>query len=133
MRYLHLFALATMVPALVQVAAQTSKPVSEVIVAPFTLDSGSDDALRAIANSCAEQLVAALKAKGVAVARDPKLSEKNLQSAAASWAVLGRLGRDEGQVRLDLQLLDVKSGAEMRAYSNARMSTSVGKAMTLWR
>ncbi len=119
MRYLRLLALATMVLALVQVEAQTPKSVAEVIVAPFAVDAGSGDALRAAANSCSEQLVAALKLKGVAVARDPQLSQKNLRSASASWAVLGRLSRQEGQFQLEMQLLDVKSGDEMRSYFNS--------------
>ena len=119
MRHLRLSAFAAMVLALVQAEAQTPTSVSEVIVAPFAVDSGDGDALRATANSCSEQLVAALSQKGVAVARDPQLSEKNLRSAAASWAVLGRLSRKEGQFQLELQLLDVKSGDEMRSYFNS--------------
>lgn len=100
------------------VEAQTSKPASDVVVAPLIVDAGND-ALRTVANSCVEQLIAALKIKGVAVARDPQLTEKNLKSAAAPWAVLGRLGRKDAQFELELQLLEVKSGDEMRMYFNA--------------
>ena len=99
--------------------AQTSKPVSDVVVAPFIVESGNGDSLRAASEKCFEGFVAALKLKGVAVARDPQLSEKNLRSATAPWAVLGHVSQDEGQFRLELQLLEVKSGEEMRSYFNA--------------
>ena len=119
MRYLNLLAATTVILMLGgHVEAQTSKPASEVVVAPLIVDAGND-ALRTVANSCVEQLVAALKIKGVAVARDPQLTQKNLKSAAAPWAVLGRLDRKDAQFALELQLLEVQSGDEMRMYFNA--------------
>jgi hypothetical protein len=118
MRYVHLLA-ATLVLILgSHVEAQTSKSVPDVVVAPLVIEAGND-ALRTVSNSCVDQLVAALKIKGVAVARDPQLTEKNLKSAAAPWAVLGRLGRKDGQFALELQLLEAQSGDEMRMYFNA--------------
>lgn len=119
MRCLYLLAATTLVLALgPDVDAQTPKLVSDVVVAPLVVESGND-ALRTVSNSCVEQLVAALKLKGVAVARDPQLTQKNLKSAAAPWAVLGRLDRKEGQFTLELQLLEVQSGDEMRSYFNS--------------
>ena len=109
MRYLYLLAAA----ALVAMA-----PTSDVVVAPLIVESGNDP-LRAAANSCTEQLVAALKLRKVAVTRDPQLTEKNLKSAAAPWAVLGRLVRKDGQFELEMQLLETKSGDEMRMYFNS--------------
>jgi hypothetical protein len=97
--------------------AQTSTPVSEVIVAPFTVEADNADALHAQAASCSGELATALALKGVTVAREPALSEKNLQSAAASWAVLGRITHEKEQFQL--RLLDVKSGEELRSYFNS--------------
>lgn len=119
MRCLYLAAITTLI--LVSgpgVDAQTSKSAPDIIVAPLVIESGND-ALRAVSISCIDQLVAALKLKGVAVARDPQLTEKNLKSAAAPWAVLGRLGPKDGQFALELQLLEAQSGDEMRMYFNA--------------
>ena len=99
--------------------AQTSTPVSEVIVAPFIVEADNADALRAQAASCSGELTTALALKGVAVAREPALSEKNLQSAAASWAVLGRITHEKDQFQLELRLLEVKSGEELRSYFNS--------------
>ena len=55
--------------------AQTPKPVSEVIVAPFIVETDNADALRTQAASCSGELATALALKGVAVAREPELSE----------------------------------------------------------
>jgi len=99
--------------------AQTPKPVSEVIVAPFIVETDNADALRTQAASCSGELATALALKGVAVAREPELSEKNLQSAAASWAVLGRITHEKEQFQLELRLLDVTSGEELRSYFNS--------------
>lgn len=76
MRYLSLLAAATLI-------AMT--PASDVVVAPLVVEAGND-ALRAAANTCTEQLVAALKLKKVAVTRDPQLTDENLRSAAAPSA-----------------------------------------------
>ena len=103
--------------------AQTSKPTAEVIVAPFTV--ASDDALHAQSDSCFEKFAAALALSGVRVARDPQLSEKNLRSAPASWAVLGQLSRKGEQFQLELRLLEVKSGEELRSYFNAHKDPQV--------
>src|SRR5262245_61985812 len=120
MRQRHALLSALSILAFVSHAgAQTSKSVSEVIVAPFVVEAGNADALRAQSNSCSEELVKALTLKGVAAARDPALSEKNLQAAPASWAVLGRITVEKQQFQLELQLLDVKSGDELRSYFNS--------------
>jgi hypothetical protein len=105
--------------------AQTSKPASEVIVAPFVVEADKADTLRAQATACSEDLVKALTLKGVAVARGPTLSEKNLQSANASWAALGRITREKEQFQLELRLLEVKSGEELRSYFNADQDLKV--------
>jgi hypothetical protein len=119
-RYHGAFACAILILAFTcHAGAQTSKPAPEVIVAAFTVEADKADALRAQANSCSEDLAKALTLKGVTVARDPALSEKNLQSAAASWAVLGRITHDKEQFQLELRLLEVKSGEELRSYFNA--------------
>lgn len=119
MRYLRLLAPATAILMLAaHVEAQTTESVSEVVVAPFVVSPGNSDALRAVLDGCADELVAALKHEGVTVRRDSQLSEKNLRSAPALWAVLGRLSSEESQFRLELQLLEVKSGEEMRSYLN---------------
>jgi hypothetical protein len=120
MRYLSLLAYATLIAAWVPAAgAQVSKPEAEVIVAPFIVKIDNGDALRAQADSCFEKFAAALTLNGVRVARDPQLSEKNLRSAAASWAVLGQLSRKDEQFQLELRLLEVESGEELRSYFNA--------------
>jgi hypothetical protein len=99
--------------------AQTTKAAAEVVVAPFSIAADNADALRSQAAGCNEQLAGALSRKGVAVARDPQLSDKNLQSSTASWAVLGRISRDKEQFHLELRLLEVKSGEELRSYFNS--------------
>ena len=120
MRFQRVLASATLIVALVSRAdAQTPNPVSEVIVGPFVVETEKADALRAQANSCSDDLAKALTLKGVNVARDPALAEKGLQSAAASWAVLGRITHDKEQFQLELRLLDTKSGEELRSYFNA--------------
>lgn len=120
MRYRYLLASTILILAFASHAgAQTSKPVSEVIVTPFVIEADKRDAVRAISDSCYQQFVAALTLKGVKVARDPALSEENLRSAPASWAVLGRISRAKEQFQLELRLLEVKSGDEMRSYFNA--------------
>lgn len=116
MRYLYVLAAMTLILASLLVEAQSPKPGPDVVIAPLVVN---DDALRAASSSCVEQLVAALKAKGVAVAFDPKLSDKNLRSAAAPWAVLGGLARKEKEFSLELQLLEVRTGDEMRSYFNS--------------
>jgi hypothetical protein len=120
MRHVRLLATATLILVLFSDArAQTSQSVNDVIVGPFVVTSDSSDALRAAAENCAARLAAALKAKGIAVARDPQQTEKNLNAASASWALLGRLDRKEGQFRLELRLMEVKSGDELRSYFGA--------------
>jgi hypothetical protein len=119
MRHLHLIAVATLILMLGRyVEAQTPKPAADVVVAPLIVEPDNDD-LRKVATLCIEQFVAALKIKQVAVARDPQLTEKSLKSAAAPWAVLGRLRRKDGQFDLELQLLEVQTGDEMRSYFNS--------------
>ena len=102
-----------------QAGAQTAKPVLDVVVVPFVVETDKADTLRAQANSCSDDLVEALAVKGVAVARNASLSEKNLQSTSALWAVLGRITREKEQFQLELRLLEVKSGEELRSYFNA--------------
>jgi Mg2+ and Co2+ transporter CorA len=99
--------------------AQNAKPALDVVVVPFVVETDKVDTLRAQANSCSDDLVAALAVKGVAVTRNPTLSEKNLQSTSALWAVLGRITREKEQFQLELRLLEVKSGEELRSYFNA--------------
>jgi len=130
MRYRQLFASTMLSLAFVSHAgAQASKPASEVIVAHFAIEADKSDALRAQADSCLEQFVAALTLKGVKVARAPVLSEKNLQSAPASWAVLGRISREKEQFQLELRLLEVKSGDELRSYFNSDKDLKVACRM----
>ena len=114
MPFLRLLAAAML---LLVLGAQAPKSVSEIVVAPLVVDP-VDPAMRAAADGCSDLLVAALKAKGVAVARDPQLTQEKLQSASALWAVLGKLSRADGKFELDLRLLEVRSGDEMRAYFN---------------
>ena len=126
MRYTRLLASAFLIAASVSHAgAQTSKPGPDVVVAPFIVEADNAEALRSQAAACLDQLASALARKGVALMRDPKLSEKNLRSAPAPWAVLGRISRDKGQFQLELRLLDVKSGDEMRSYFNSDKDLAV--------
>ncbi len=117
--------LLVMVPALVALlsphgSSPPSFPAADIAVAPFIVEGDSAGVLRAVADSCLERLVRELTARGVGVARHPKLSEKDLHAARpAPWAVLGNVGRDRAQFRAELRLLDVESGDEMRSYFNA--------------
>ena len=130
MRYRQLLASAIVTLVFVSDAgAQAAKAASEVIVAPFTIEADKSDALRAQADSCLQQFVAALKTKGVTVARAPALSEKSLQSAPASWAALGRISREKEQFQVELRLLEVKSGEELRSYFNADKDLKVACRM----
>lgn len=120
MRYLRLLTSAALLLAMVSHAgAQTAAPVAEVAVAPFAAEAGDDEAVRAQSQRCFERFAAALTATGIRVVRDPQLSQENLRSIPAFWAVLGRLDHKEGQFRLELRLLEVKSGDELRSYFNA--------------
>jgi len=130
MRYRQLLASAIVTLVFVSDAgAQAAKAASEVIVAPFAIEADKSDALRAQADSCLQQFVAALKTKGVTVARAPALSEKSLQSAPASWAALGRISREKEQFQVELRLLEVKSGEELRSYFNADKDLKVACRM----
>jgi hypothetical protein len=121
MQYRHVLAAALLVFASICGArAQTAKTVAaDVALAPFVVEADNADSLRSQSASCNDQLAAALSRKGVAVARNPRLSDENLQSAGAPWAVLGRITRDKEQFQLELRLLDVRSGDEMRSYFNS--------------
>ncbi len=117
MRYRQLLASAVLTLTLVSHAeAQTQ---SEVIVAPFVVEAGDDDKLRAQSQTCFARFSAALTSKGVKVARAQQLLEKNLQSVPASWAVLGRISREKELFQVELRLLDVKTGDELRSYFNS--------------
>ena len=120
MEHLPHVACATLVLALAwHAGAQTAEPAAEVVIAPFVTESDTRVDLRSQSVKCFEQFAAALARNGVSVARAPQLSEENLRSTHASWAVLGRLSQKEGQFRLELRLLEVHSGDEMRSYFNA--------------
>jgi len=119
MRCVRVLAITTLFLALSLDAGAQTKSQPDVIVGPFVVNADKDDALRAASESCSSRLAAALTTKGVAVARDPQLTQKNLKAAAAPWAMLGHLERKDGQVRLELQLLDVKTGEELRSYFGA--------------
>jgi TolB-like protein len=122
MRFLFLVATGLPLLAFVTSAAPGPLPIvaPDVAVAPFSVERDSAGVLRALADSCLERLVRGLTAEGIAVARHPQLSEKNLDAARpAQWAVLGHLGREAGQFRVELRLLEVKSGEELRSYFNA--------------
>jgi hypothetical protein len=120
MSFLRLIATVTLATTFsAHAVAQTAKSQADVVVGPFIVNNDKDDALRAASESCSARLAAALTAKGVAVARDPQLTEKNLKAASAPWALLGRLDRKEGQFQLELRLMEVKSGEELRSYFGA--------------
>jgi len=96
---------------------QPSNP--EVALAPFAVigDQGGD--LRKVADQCLEQLAASLSAKNVKVAKLPGLDEKTLARAKpARWAVLGRFARVKEIVQIELRLMEVSTGDEIRSYSN---------------
>jgi hypothetical protein len=119
-----LFLVATGLPLLGFVTSGAPGPLpivaADVAVAPFSVERDSAGVLRALADTCLERLVRGLTANGIAVARRPQLSEKNLDAARpAQWAVLGHLVREAGQFRAELRLLEVKSVEELRSYFNA--------------
>ncbi len=103
---------------------------ADVAVAPFTVERDSAGTLRAVADTCLEHLVGGLKAKGVAVVRHAKLSEKTLAAARpALVAVLGQFSRKDGQYAGELRLLEVASGEELRAYFiNDTDPAAIGKS-----
>ena len=131
MRFLLL--LATAMPLSILVFPDVPRPrtsfVADVAVAPFTVEGDSAGVLRSVADTCLERLVRGLTAQGVAVARYPDLSEKNLRSARpVPLAVLGQVDWAEGQVQAELRLLEVESGDELRSYFNAdKDPDAVGK------
>jgi hypothetical protein len=118
MSYLRLLASAFLILSLGP-RAVAQAPSAEVIITPFIVDVDNADALRAQTERCFEQFAEALTARGVKVARDSNLSEQNLRSAPAPWAVLGRLSRREELFQMELRLLEVKTGEEMRSYFNS--------------
>jgi hypothetical protein len=106
-------------------AAQTSKPAAQVAVAPFVVEADKADALHSQSKRCFEQFAAALVAKGLKVAREAQLSEKNVRSAPAPWAVLGRMSHGEGMFQVELRLMEVATGEEMRLYFNSNKDPQV--------
>src|SRR5262245_45561585 len=93
---------------------------ADVVVAPFTVESDSAGILRAVGDSCLERLVRGLTQLGVSVARYPELSEKTLaRSRPVPLAVLGPVGRADDMIQIELRLLEVKSGDELRSYFNS--------------
>jgi hypothetical protein len=115
-----LFPPAGAIPLLAFVSPRVSEPppaVADVAVARFSIETDSSGVLRALADTCLERLIRGLTEKGIAVARHPQLSEKNLHSARpVPWAVLGNLSRKQGRFSPELRLLEVESGDEMRSY-----------------
>ena len=94
-----------------------------VAVVPLTVERDSAGVLRAAADSCLEHLVRGLTAKGVTVDRLKQLTEKTVRSARpAVLAVIGRVTHDKGLFHVELQLLDVESGEELRSYFNSDKS-----------
>ena len=92
---------------------------ADIAVAPLRVEGDSAGVLRSLADSCVERLVAELIARGVKVARHPQLSESDLSTLLpVRWAVLGQLTRDQGQLSIELRLLEVASGDEMRSFLN---------------
>jgi TolB-like protein len=114
-------------------ADSQTRDAADVALASFAVASDDDRALRTAADSCLERLTRGLADQGVAVVRRPALSEKTLASAGpARWAVLGRVGREKGMISVELRLMDVASGEEMRSYFNSDKDplvvADVGKA-----
>jgi hypothetical protein len=103
----------------VDAGAQTSKPAAQVAVAPFVVEADKADMLKSQSKKCFEQFAAALVAKGVKIAREAQLSAENLRSAPATWAVLGRMTHGEGLFQVELRLMEVATGEEMRLYFNS--------------
>ena len=89
----------------------------EIAVLGFELPPGTDAALGRLADRCASRLIGALAAEKVAAARPAGASLERLRkSRAAPFAVRGILSRSGKQVSVELQLLDVQSGDELRSY-----------------
>jgi hypothetical protein len=110
-----------------------SREMADVAVAPFAVESDGDKALRTTGDACLERLVQGLSDLGVAVLRRPELSERTLTSARpAPWALLGRVARENGVIAVELRLMDVASGEELRSYFNSdkdpQIAANVGKA-----
>lgn len=99
-------------------AASAQQPASaDVALAPFAVVADQKGDLRRVADDCLEQLATALAAKGVRVARLQKLDEKTIATAKpARWAVLGRFERLKGSISVELRLMEVATGDEMRAF-----------------
>jgi hypothetical protein len=97
-----------------------SREAADVAVGPFAVEADREGLLRIAADSCLERLVRGLASQGVAVLRRPELSEKSLTSARpAPWAVLGRVAREKEMIAVELRLMNVASGEEMRSYFNS--------------
>ena len=93
---------------------------AEVAVAPFTVELDSAGVLRSVADTCLQRLVRTLTDLRVSVAHYPELSEKILRRVRpVPLAVLGHVGRKDGLIQVELRLLDVESGDELRSYFNA--------------
>jgi hypothetical protein len=109
--------MATELPGL---SGRTPQPAAQVAVAPFTVEHDSAGVLRAAADSTLERLARALTTNGVTVAHLRELSDKNLHTARpARWAVLGKLKREKGTVLVELRLMDVEAGEELKSYFNS--------------
>src|SRR5262245_35097675 len=127
MRFLFRATMVVLSPALASSPAPAHQPgpVAVIVVAPFTVDRDSAGVLRALGDTCLAHLVQGLRAQRIQVEHRPELSEKNLEVARpAHWAVLGHLTRDAGQFQVELRLLDVTSGDELRSYFNADKNPS---------
>lgn len=99
-------------------AASAQQPATpDVALAPFAVVADQNGDLRRVADDCLEQLATALTAKGVKVARLQKLDEKTMATARpARWAVLGKFERQKDAISVELRLMEVATGDEMRAY-----------------
>ena len=96
-------------------ASQTR--TADVALARFTVERDSAGSTRAVADKCLDALAGGLKAKGVEVSRHDRLAEDDLKAAGpALLAVLGEFTRKDGQYSGELQLFEVGSGEELRAY-----------------
>lgn len=110
--------LAALLVSAADAAAQRAPSAAvEIAVLGFELPPDHDAALVRLADRCVSRLIDALAAQKVVVTRPTGASLEGLKkSGAARFAVRGAISRSGRQVAVELQLLDVSSGDELRSY-----------------
>jgi TolB-like protein len=111
------FGLLTCLGGGTDLVAQKPAPAPAVVsVLSLTLEA-ADSTLRRLADSCAARLAQRLQAAKITVARSDSSSLEQIRGTSGPrFAVQGRLSGSADKLSAELELMDAKTGDELRSY-----------------